>query len=76
MVGNIDAATYTAAVEADDTATPPVAAQPAKTEPGRFAFQFLGDCNANAKNAWNPSDKVTVALAFTFKPVETPAAGG
>jgi hypothetical protein len=67
VVGNIDAATYTAAT---DSAA-------AKTEPGRFAFQFLGDCNANAKNAWNPSDAVTVALAFTFKPAtDTAAAAG
>jgi hypothetical protein len=66
VVGSIDAATYTAATEST----------PAKTTPGRFAFQFLGDCNSNAKSAWNPSDAVTVALAFTFKPAPAAAADG
>jgi hypothetical protein len=41
----------------------------------KFAFQFLGECNPNAKNDWNNGDKVTVNLAFTFKPVVEVAGG-
>jgi len=39
------------------------------SDPVKFAFQFLGACNPNAKNDWTGGDKVTVKLAFTFKPV-------
>lgn len=67
VVGKIEAASYTPASGDDPDADDYEAA---KTEPGRFAFQFLGDCNKNAKAAWNDGDKVTVALAFTFKPAE------
>jgi len=38
------------------------------TDPTVFGFQFLGDCNANAKNEWTPGEKVTVTLVFSFKP--------
>lgn len=67
VVGNIAAATVSGTGDS------------AVTTPGRYAFQFLGECNPNAKNAWNSGDQLTVNLAFTFKPVEAaaaPAAGG
>lgn len=65
VVGNVAAATVSGT--GDD----------AVTTPGRYAFQFLGDCNPNAKNDWNAGDQVTVNLAFTFKPVEaSPAPAG
>jgi len=43
-------------------------------DPAKFAFQFLGDCNPNAKLDWNAGDSVEVKLVFSFKPNLTPDA--